>query len=203
LRSVGITLPAATLTVLMVACDTNDGRELREPTEPAPTTSAPPADSVATIPAESAAAAPASLQLTAPWGDGAAIDARYTCDGDDVSPALSWTGLPDGTVEVAIVVVDDDADGFVHWVVTSIDPATTSLLEGSLPPTAIQPRNSFGNAGWGGPCPPPGSPHSYRFTVHALNQPLQLADDTPTEEAIELIDDATIGSATIFGTYGR
>ncbi len=64
----------------------------------------------------------APFTMVAPWQDGAEIPVLNTCDGDDVSPALSWTGVPDGAVEMALVVTDDNADGFFHWVVTNFDP---------------------------------------------------------------------------------
>lgn len=127
-----------------------------------------------------------------------------TCDGDDVSPALSWTGVPDGAVELALVVTDDDADGFFHWVVTGFDPAIGSMLEGEVPQGAVQWPNSFGARQWNGPCPPEGSPHTYRFTLYALNQNVdEVTDDTPVDDLLEVVNAFAVGSTTITGTYSR
>ena len=106
-----------------------------------------------------------------------AIDARFTCDGDDVSPPLSWTGAPAGTVELALLVTDDDADGFVHWAVAGIAPASGRCVEGAGPPGAVAGAERLRRAGWSGPCPPAGSPHTYRFTLYALNQQAEVPDD--------------------------
>ena len=140
--------------------------------------------------------------MVAPWQDGAEIPVLNTCDGDDVSPALSWTGVPDGAVELALVVTDDDADGFFHWVVTDFDPAIGSMLEGEVPQGAVQWPNSFGARQWNGPCPPEGSSHTYRFALHALNQKVgEVTDGTPVDDLLEAIDAFTLGSTTITGTY--
>ena len=120
----------------------------------------------------------------APWQDGGDIPVRNTCAGEDVAPALSWSGVPDGAVELALVVIDDDADGFVHWVLTGFDPAIRSLLEGQVPDGARQWSNTFGAPRWNGPCPPAGSPHTYRFVLYALNQQLEVADDTPVDASV-------------------
>ncbi len=146
--------------------------------------------------------------LVAPWSDGAAIDARHTCDGLDVSPALSWGAVPPGTVEVAIAMVDDSAvsegQPFVHWVIGGLDPAEVALVEGDVPPTALQALNFFGDVGYGGPCPPPGDePHLYRITAYALNQRLVLADGDPATEFLATIATISIASADVTGTHQR
>lgn len=194
----------------VAACDTDDGRTLRDPVAPPPTTTVattleplPGLDDLSTAPPTTAASLGEEFRLLATWADGAPIDARHTCDGDDVSPALSWTGVPDGTAELAITVTDDDAAGFVHWAVVGIDPSFFSLSEGTIPDGAVELGNSFGSAGWAGPCPPPGSPHHYRFTLHALNQPLGSTDGVAVDELSTLIDEFELASATVIGTYGR
>lgn len=200
---------AALALAAVTACDTGDGRTLRPPTEPPPATSAPlvtdpsfdeggelPAEPLPTI-------VDRPFELFAAWRDGATIDPRHGCDGEDVSPALTWTGVPDGTVELAIVVVDEDAGGFLHWLVTGIDPSVVSTFEGSAPPGALEWENSFGRPGWAGPCPPDGETHTYRFTLHALNQQLELADDSPSDLVIALVDETTIASTSITGGVTR
>jgi Raf kinase inhibitor-like YbhB/YbcL family protein len=132
----------------------------------------------------------------------------YTCDGADASPPLSWTGVPDGTVELAVVFVDIDATGadgrpFVHWLVTGIDPSVSSFAAGSVPPGATVRPSSFGEASYGGPCPPAGEEHLYELTVHALNQVLIDADDIDTAEVVDEIGRRSIASATVAGTFTR
>lgn len=191
-------------TSLVASCDTGDGRELSPPAFPPPTTTITPTiDSVSPI---DAAGTPPPIQpftLVVPWQDGAAIPERNTCDGDDIAPALSWTGVPDGAVELALVVTDDDANGFIHWVMTGFDPAIRSILDGQVPQGARQWPNAFGEQGWNGPCPPPGSPHTYRFVLHALNQQLEVGDDTPVVDLLGVIGELTLGTTTVTGTYTR
>ena len=193
-------------TSLIAACDTGDGRELSPPGVPAPDVDDRPDDRlrVARRGDGDDASPIAPFTMVAPWQDGAEIPVLNTCDGDDVSPALSWTGVPDGAVELALVVTDDDADGFVHWVVTSFDPAIGSMLEGQVPQGAVQWPNSFGGRRWNGPCPPAGSSHTYRFVLYALNQQVdEVTDDTPVDELLAVIDAFTLGSTTVTGTYTR
>ena len=189
----------------LIACDTGDGRELSPPVLPPPTSTITPAFDTVTPGEDVATTVPVQpFMLVAPWQDGAEIPVINTCDGDDISPALSWTGVPDGTVELALVVTDDDADGFIHWVVTEFDPAFGSMLEGQVPQAAVQWPNSFGAAEWNGPCPPPGSAHTYRFVLYALNQSVdEVADDAPVADLLEVIDAFTLLSTTITGTYTR
>ena len=102
--------------------------------------------------------------------EGGPIPTRYTCDGEDVSPPLRWSGIPLDTAALALVVDDPDAPRgtFTHWVVVDIDPAVTSLARGQSPRGAQQIVNSAGRASYMGPCPPSGV-HRYRFTVYALS----------------------------------
>jgi Raf kinase inhibitor-like YbhB/YbcL family protein len=172
---------------------------------PPPTSTITPA--IDSVPNADAAASAVPIQpfaLVAPWQNGAEIPLLNTCDGDDISPALSWTGVPDNTVELALVVTDDDAGGLFHWIVTSFDPAFGSMLEGQAPQGALQWPNSFGARAWTGPCPPPGTSHTYRFVLHALNQRVdEVAVDTPVDELLDVINAFTQESTTITGTYTR
>ncbi|MCV2396015.1 YbhB/YbcL family Raf kinase inhibitor-like protein [Actinotalea sp. M2MS4P-6] len=128
--------------------------------------------------------------------DGGAIPQRSTCDGEDVSPELQWTAAPDGTAAVAVVVIDRDAGGFVHWVVGPLPATTTELPEGAGSDTALpQGDNDFGEPGWGGPCPPSGT-HRYEFRVIALAE-------SPHEPltANEALGAAALASGTLTGSY--
>lgn len=202
-RSLLSALCVGTLVTAATACDTGDGRTLTEPEFPlpAPQASEPPPTAESTLPAEPTTV-PAA-QVVAPWPDGAAIPARHTCDGDDVSPALTWSGLPLYTVEVAVTVTDLDASGFVHWLVVGLPPSTAGLVEGQVPDAAIEWWNSFGRPGWGGPCPPAGEEHRYVFTVHALNQQVEVAENASTREVIEFLNATTITTGSVSGTYAR
>lgn len=94
------------------------------------------------------------------FNDGAFIPRRYAKEGDDVSPDLTWTGVPDGTSELLLLCEDPDAPSgtFVHWLVTGIDPACEGVAAGEIPPGGQERRNGYGDSGWGGPNPPPRRP---------------------------------------------
>jgi len=213
----------------LAACDTGDGKTLKDTVVPTtlPPPDTAPLESIAldgagtgqlpsvplevgsnTDSVESTDPVAEAMQLIAPWNDGTPIDAAYTCDGVDISPPLSWRNVLDSTAEVALSMVDvtaDSGDGpFVHWVVTGLDPAIGSLEAGALPPGVVQATNSFGNVGWGGPCPPVGDePHVYRFTLYALGQQTELGDGVPASEALPYLLELTTATAEITGTYAR
>jgi Raf kinase inhibitor-like YbhB/YbcL family protein len=120
---------------------------------------------------------------------------RYTCaDPRAVSPPVSWAGAPQGTKSIAFVIDDSDAPitPYVYWIVFNIGPATSTLLEGQLPPGARQARNSAGGLGYDPPCPGSAS-HTYRFTVYALNTVLNLPNGASLESTWQAIAASTIG----------
>jgi Raf kinase inhibitor-like YbhB/YbcL family protein len=123
------------------------------------------------------------------------MPARFTCAGAKaLTPPLSWAGAPAGTKSIAVVVDDSDAPitPYVYWIVFNIGRATSTLLEGQLPPGAQQALNSAGRAGYDPPCPGSSS-HEYRFTVYALNTTLNLPNGAPLEKTWQDIAAATIG----------
>ena len=196
----------AALAALVTACN-DDGREMRPPVVPPPpsTTAAPatmPPGEDAFVTAPSTTTLPPSFQLVTAWQNGAAIPARHTCDGENVAPALSWTAVPVDAVELALTMVDLDAN-FVHWVMFGISPTRTALAEGEVPPGAIEWPNDFGDVGFGGPCPPDGETHTYLFTVHALNQQVEVADDAAATEVVDLLNQTSILESSVSGTYAR
>ena len=139
------------------------------------------------------------------------IPAKFTCDGQDVSPPLRWNvSLPDGSAiaAYAITVTDPDAHGFVHWVVAGIPGTVTALPEGAGNANAgnglRQGRNDFGRLGYGGPCPPPGRAHRYEFALYAFAQAPSLPDH-PTLAQIKAaavgVDGASVNGFSAF--YGR
>lgn len=140
-----------------------------------------------------------SLRVTSTaFGDGDAIPMRHTCDGEDRSPPLEWSGAPPGAVAYALVVDDPDARGFVHWAVTDID--VTSLAEGASAGT--EGRNDFGRTGYGGPCPPSGT-HRYAFTVHALSERLGLEPGFDADELSSALEGRVLASGRLTATYAR
>lgn len=141
--------------------------------------------------------------VTAPWADGAAIDARYTCEGLNIAPALSWTAAPLGTAEIAITLDDLDAPTFIHWIIAGISPETTSLAEGTVPIGAYEATNGLGDIGYTGPCPSAGSEHLYLITVHYLGVPTEMLDGVPGNELYTSIVTAEVASAEVTGTFSR
>jgi Raf kinase inhibitor-like YbhB/YbcL family protein len=139
--------------------------------------------------------------------DGAELPARFTCDATDISPALTIEGVPDGTVQLAIVVDDPDAaDGtYVHWIVGALPTDTTGLAEDLVPEDAEQARNSAGGSSYRGPCPPEGeAAHTYRFTVYALDA--EVDDDfenADASDALETLAERATAKATLTATYQR
>lgn len=151
---------------------------------------------------EPARTAPATLALTSPaFQDGAAVPRRFTCDGDNVSPPLAWTGVPDDARALAVVVTDPDAPNgtYVHWILFDLDPTIRSLSAGEVPAGAHQAKNSAGNSRYDGPCPPSGT-HHYRFIVYALRSPTTLGNGIDTARALAAIDGKAVGRGTLVGT---
>jgi Raf kinase inhibitor-like YbhB/YbcL family protein len=136
------------------------------------------------------------------FAEGGTIPSRHTCDGEDISPPLQWNAPPDGTAELALVVDDPDAGGFVHWVVVGLRPTATGLDEGLLPAGARVGRNDFGGVGYRGPCPPSGE-HRYVFTLYALSQPLAVLESPTAAEVRAAARGVTIFEAPLTGTYTR
>jgi Raf kinase inhibitor-like YbhB/YbcL family protein len=146
----------------------------------------------------------ADLRITsASFENHGRIPERHTGDGEDTSPPLEWSGVPDGTKSFAIVVHDPDAplvDGFTHWVAYGIPADTTSLPEGADPP--VQGKNSMGQDGYMGPAPPPGhGVHHYYFWVYALDDDLSLEPGLDRRALIDRIEDHVIEQARVIGTY--
>ena len=130
------------------------------------------------------------------------MPAELTCTGASVSPDLSWTGTPADAASLALVVRDRNAGGFVHWVVTGIDPFVQGIGEGGVPENAVEGPNSAGTIGWLGPCPPAGSgTHTYEVALLALPGARGAAPTgTTAEELAALLDAAAMERAVLTGT---
>jgi Raf kinase inhibitor-like YbhB/YbcL family protein len=150
--------------------------------------------------------APARITVSSSaFTDGGTVPGRYTCAGEDVSPPLAFSGVPTRTAGLALLVEDPDAPQgtFTHWLVWDMDPHTTRLSAGATPPGAVQGRNSFSKTGYSGPCPPPGKPHHYVFTVYAADRRLGLGPGATTADVKRALTGHTLASGTLTGRYGR
>ncbi|MBM3730282.1 MAG: YbhB/YbcL family Raf kinase inhibitor-like protein [Actinobacteria bacterium] len=166
------------------ACGTDDGREMQQPSDAqiasAQTTTTFAAETTlsgldgAPIDTTVDGGGSVVLTVTAPWADGDTIPDAFRCAGPEASPEVSWTGVPAEAKSLALVLVDEDAPDYTHWVVANIDPATSTLLGGSVDPNAVQARNSAGSIGFSGPCPPEGQTHAYSLSLYALDQVLEV-----------------------------
>jgi Raf kinase inhibitor-like YbhB/YbcL family protein len=224
-RLVALPLALVVLAIIGAGCR-HDGREMR-PAQPgqdgsvstsaAPTTATIPAgegdffdtvasdqplttDTPSSISTSTSTMPVVPLAVTAPWRDGAPIDARYTCKGQNLAPALSWSAAPEGTQEIAVTMIDQDAS-FDHWTMAGIGPDVTNLAENVAPQGAVAALNGAGTAGYTGPCPPAGTTHTYRITVHYLNRALTLTSGGPAADMRTAIDTATITTVQVTGTF--
>jgi Raf kinase inhibitor-like YbhB/YbcL family protein len=145
-----------------------------------------------------------ALQLSSPaFGNGERIPGKYARQGGNVVPPLSWSGVPSGTQELALLVDDPDAPGsepFVHWIAYGIPTNLSSIPEGQ-PPALRQGKNSFGNAGYDGPAPPPGSPHHYHFRLYALDRALEPGERLDRKALLAATKGHTLAQADLVGTY--
>ncbi|MHB0980266.1 MAG: YbhB/YbcL family Raf kinase inhibitor-like protein [Thermoleophilia bacterium] len=148
------------------------------------------------------------------FAHGGAIPRRYTGDGEDVSPPLKWTGIPEGARELALIVDDPDApraEPWVHWVVYKIPADADGLGEdaagsngAALPAGALQGRNDFGATGYGGPAPPRGhGTHHYHFTLYALDIPLDVAPGADKLGLLTAMEGHILARGELVGTYER
>jgi len=151
-----------------------------------------------------------TIKLTSTaFQDGGLIPARYTCDGPNVSPPLSWSGLPPGTKSLALVCEDPDAPGktWTHWVVYGIPPTTMQLAEGIVHEETLsnggkQGKNDFGKIGYGGPCPPSGT-HRYFFKLSALDSEISLEPGATKDQLLGAIDGHVLAQGELMGKYKR
>lgn len=147
------------------------------------------------------------LRLSSPaFEDEGRIPERFSLDGGNISPPLSWSGVPEGTAELVLMCEDSDVDStpFLHWLVTGIDPASDGVEEGGVPPGGREWPNGFGKAGWGGPHPPPGDePHRYYFRLYAMPEPPSLPDHPEVDDARGVLVDQALACAVLVGLFSR
>jgi len=141
--------------------------------------------------------------------EGELIPSKYTCDGENISPPLSWKDVPEGTKSFALISDDPDAPvgDWVHWVIYNVPAEVHELKEGAsskrlLPKGSIEGITDFRNTGYGGPCPPSGI-HRYFFKLYALNTILHLPAGTSKKKLLEAMQGHIISQATLIGKYSR
>jgi Raf kinase inhibitor-like YbhB/YbcL family protein len=135
---------------------------------------------------------------------GQPIPQRHSCEGEDLSPPLAWTDVPEGATSLALIVDDPDAPGgpFTHWLGWGLDPAAGGLGEGEAAP--VEGRNDFGATGYRGPCPPPGhGPHRYFFRLHALGDELELEPGAGRAGLEQALAGRSVSVTELMGTYER
>jgi Raf kinase inhibitor-like YbhB/YbcL family protein len=148
------------------------------------------------------------------FAHGRAIPKKHTEDGDDLSPPLSWAGVPDGTQEFALIVDDPDAprtEPWVHWVLYKIPADVRALTEGlpqtprlNAPGGAQQGKNTWGTDGYRGPAPPKGhGTHHYHFRLYALDAPTPAAQGLDKSALLGAMKGHVLGEAELVGTYSR
>jgi Raf kinase inhibitor-like YbhB/YbcL family protein len=151
--------------------------------------------------------APATITLRSPaFRSGATIPDRFTCASVGKSPPLTWSGVPAGARELALLVDDPSAPGgtYVHWILFHLPPGLRRLPAGSVPDAARQAVNSAGSAGWTPPCPPKGdSPHRYAFVLYALRAPLGAQDGASANEVRAAIARVALRQGRLTGRFGR
>jgi len=150
---------------------------------------------------------------SAAFDSNSVIPVVHTCEGDDTSPPLSWSGVPDGTKSLALIVEDPDAPDpaapqriFTHWVLYNIPPDATGLSPGVqshlLPPGTVEGYNDWKRAGYGGPCPPIGQ-HRYFFRLYALDIQFPDLGAAGRVELLQAMTGHVLGQAELVGLYEK
>jgi hypothetical protein len=178
--------------------------------QPAPEQKPPSEEEVAPKPEVSPDEGGAAFAIISPaFAAGAEIPVKYTCDGQNVSPPLDWNG-PAGTASFAMIVDDPDAPFgvFTHWVIFNLPPDTRGLPEAAptdaeLASGALQGKSGSGKIGYFGPCPPSGSTHHYRFTLYALDKPLDLSAGASKEQVLQAMQGHILEQSQLVGIYQR
>lgn len=138
------------------------------------------------------------------FSNGAHIPERYTCDGENINPALEILDVPSGAKSLALIVDDPDSPTGVwnHWLVWNISPDTREIREGSVPHGTLQGKTTFGEMGYGGPCPHKGM-HRYFFKLYALDSVFDIPTGSLKEVLIGVMKGHVLAEAELLGTYQR
>ena len=150
------------------------------------------------------------INITSPaFEDGGMIPAKYTCDGEDISPPLQWDVAANGIKSIALICDDPDAPmgTFVHWVLFNL-PAETRQLSENIPADEVLPNGAkqgttdFGRVGYGGPCPPSGT-HRYFFKIYALDTQIDLPAGARKSQLLKAMEGHILGQGQLIGKYKR
>jgi Raf kinase inhibitor-like YbhB/YbcL family protein len=152
-----------------------------------------------------------TMQVTSSaFREGETIPRKYTGDGEDQSPPLQWSGVPEAAKSLALISDDPDAPRgtWVHWVLFNLPADTRQLPEGLSPDKevlgkALQGTTDFRKIGYGGPAPPPGKPHRYYFKVYALDMALNLKAGATKQDLIKAMEGHILAEGQLMGKYGR
>lgn len=141
---------------------------------------------------------------SAAFEDGDVIPVNYTCDGENISPPLSISGVPEVVKSLVLIIDDPDAPAgtWNHFLAWNIDPKTTEIKEGQVPQGAVLGKNDFGKLEYGGPCPPSGT-HRYLFRLLGLDILLDLQEGAVRSELDKAIQNHVIETALLMGKYSR
>ena len=151
-----------------------------------------------------------SFEISSPaFANGGAIPSDFSCDGRDISPALTWTKPPAGTQSFALIMDDPDAPmgTWVHWIMFNLPASTRDLKEGTptdaqLSDGSLQGKTSAGSNGYHGPCPPSGT-HRYFFKLYALDTMLSLTTNADKKELLAAMEGHILANAELMGTFGH
>ncbi|HET9257438.1 MAG TPA: YbhB/YbcL family Raf kinase inhibitor-like protein [Pseudonocardiaceae bacterium] len=149
------------------------------------------------------------LTLTSPaFAEGEFFPVQYTCDGDNISPPLEWSEVPDGAAELVLIFEDIDAPGGtqVYWALYGLNPANGGIEEGKVPVGAVGGKNDYGRTDWAGPCPPYGfdRPRRFSFTLLAISEPSGLREGaSPRNDLPYALSGKVLAQAQLTGKYAR
>lgn len=147
-----------------------------------------------------------AMTLTSPsFSNGETIPKAFTCDGGDKSPALNWTNVPEGAKSLVLFCHDPDAPAgeWVHWILMDIPTGEKGIAENGSQTGTTTGRNSWKKSVSGGPCPPPGKPHRYIFTLYALDMSLAMPSASTKADVEKRIQGHVLAKAQLVGIYGR
>jgi len=146
-----------------------------------------------------------SMKIISPeFNSGAKIPSKFTCDGEDINPALIISDVPKEAKNLALINDDPDAPAgtWVHWLIWNISPDTVEVKENSVPDGSIEGTTSFGGVGYGGPCPHSGE-HRYVFKLYALDTMLDLPSGSNKEELLRAMEGHVVEQSELTGVYKR
>jgi Raf kinase inhibitor-like YbhB/YbcL family protein len=151
------------------------------------------------------------LTISSPdFNNNEVLPAKFTGEGQNISPALNWTGIPSNTASLAVIMDDPDAPTglFTHWIIFNIPPECKKLPQAVktnllLEDGSMQGKNTAGTIGYYGPYPPPGPAHRYQFNLYALDKMIDVKPGTNRKEVLDAMQSHIIASAMITGIYQR